>query len=131
MRYKVERPSIGVTSKCSLYEHEQFEKLCKKYGVTMYKGINLLIRLAITKGALPISYDYENKDHLKKEPIPEDAEIIDIFKFIRLVEQGSINEGEGKGNVSDGEYMYFDIVCDINWLTDQSKHYKYVCWFNK
>ena len=71
MRYKVERPSIGVTSKCSLYEHEQFEKLCKKYGVTMYKGINLLIRLAITKGALPISYDYENKDHLKKEPIPE------------------------------------------------------------
>lgn len=75
--------------------------------------------------------DYENPDNLMAVAIPEDAIIYDIVSFIRMVEQGTITSEDGAGCMSDGKYMYFDIVVDLEWLLDYAPYYKYVCWFNK
>ncbi len=133
MRYsfKTGRATIGVTSKCTMFERNYFNMLCKENGITILKGINLLIRQAIATRSIPMEYDYENPEHLKKEPIPDYATVFDIYDFIRMVEKGSIIAEDGTGCISDGEYMYFDIEVDVDWLSDYAPYYKYVCWFNK
>ena len=131
MKYKTERPSIGISTKCGLYERDEFEKLCKKYHVTMAQGQLLLIRFAVDKQALPIRYFYEKPEYLKKEPLPENGELIDIIRFIRLVEEGSITEEDGTAYISDGENILFNAALDVLWLSDRSHNYHYVCWVAK
>jgi antitoxin component of RelBE/YafQ-DinJ toxin-antitoxin module len=125
------RPTIGLGSRCTIHERDRFEQLCKQNGVTMLKGINLLVRQAISKNTLPMEYDYENPKNLKKHRIPEYADVFDIYDFIRMVERGSIIDDDGTGCISDGKFMYYDIEVDVEWLLDQAQTYKYVCWFNK
>ena len=133
MRYSrnTGRTTIGVTSRCTMFERIHFDMLCKKNGITMLKGINLLIRQALDKNSIPMEYDYENPEHLKKEPIPDYADVFDINDFIRMVERGSIIANDGTGCISDGKYMYFDIEVDVDWLLDYAPYYTHVCWFNK
>ena len=124
--------SIILTSKCNDAEYRIFNDICNSSNISIEQGILILIRKACNDGKLPLGFDYENIENLHKEKISDkDKENVwDIETFIGWVKSGSIKDYDGSGYISDGEYMYYEIICDASWLSQQPEKYTHVVWFN-
>lgn len=57
--------------------------------------------------------------------------LIPIEEFMEEVRTGYITDYDGSGNYSDGEYRYGRIDFHPDFLKNEAKRYKYVCWYNK
>ena len=124
--------SYNIAKNLNNYEMTRFELLCHKNGVSVEKGITLLIRKACQNLTdFPLEFDYEDINHLHKEKVLECAEIFKMADFIRYVKNGFFNDYDGEGFISDGEYEYYPIFCNVAWLEAQPDTFKYVAWYNK
>ncbi len=125
--------SVNVGFSCNETEFKRFQELCKKANLTVGQGIQMMIRQACDKADLPLEYDYECPEHIQKQLVTDDMKkfLIPIDKFISWVEAGEINDYDGVGYLSDGEYEYYNIICDVPWLKDQPKKFTFVLWYNR
>ena len=125
-------PLIDVIFGCNDVEKECFEKLCKENNLTMEQGMQILIRQACDTGRLPLEYDYDSMEHVKKEKIRDDLKdcLIPMEVFISLVESGAVNDYDGDGYLSDGEYEYGSVILSLTWLKERAKKYSFVAWYN-
>ncbi len=131
---KTGRTTVNILGKCTMYERKHFKWLCEEKGISMQKGINLLIRQALKSESLPMNFNYESPDKLfGVVQVPDYGDIYEINDFIEMVKRHFIISSDGTGYLSDGKHIYYDVEIEVNidWLLDFAPYYTHVCWFNK